>query len=88
MTQSPRDPLFPKDKGPIIAAVITALGSLLVFVIGVIIHQDERLDKLEQEAMVLIGGDGKIRPSAEALETKYHLEALQDRIERLEAQGK
>ena len=81
-------PLIPKDKGPIIAAAITALGSLLIYSFNQIRHIDERLDRLEQEAMVLIGGDGKIRPSTEALKTKYHLEALQDRIERLEAQGR
>ena len=77
-------PLIPKDKGPIIAAVITAVGSLLVFVVGVMIHQDERLDRLEQEARVLLDGNGSIKPSKEALQNYYHLEALAERVERLE----
>ena len=81
-------PLITADHGAIVGAAITAAASLLVYSFNQIRHIDERLDKLEQEAMVLIGGDGKIRPSTEALETKYHLEALQDRIERLETQGK
>ena len=83
-----RRPWFDLDQSAVVAAVITAAASLLVYSLQQIRHIDERLDKLEQEAMVLIGGDGKIRPSTEALETKYHLEALQDRIERLEKQGR
>ena len=83
-----RRPWFDLDQSAVVAAVITAAASLMIYSFNQIRHIDERLDKLEQEAMVLIGGDGKIRPSTEALETKYHLEALQDRIERLEAQGK
>ena len=83
-----RRPWFDLDQSAVVAAVITAAASMLVYSLQQITHIDERLDRLEQEAMVLIGGDGKIRPSTEALETKYHLEALQDRIERLEKQGK
>jgi hypothetical protein len=81
-------PLITADHGAVVGAVITAAASLLIYSFSQIRRIDERLDKLEQEAMVLIGGDGKIRPSIEALETKYHLEALQDRIERLETQVK
>jgi len=77
-------PLITADHGAVVSAVITAAASLLIYSFSQIRRIDERLDKLEQEAMVLIDGDGKIRPSIEALETKYHLEALQDRIERLE----
>ena len=80
--------LITADHGTIVGASITAVASLLIYSFNQIRHIDERLDKLEQEAMVLIGGDGKIRPSTEALETKYHLEALQDRIKRLEEQGR
>ena len=81
-------PLITADHGAVVGAVITSAASLLLYSFNHIRHIDERLDTLEQEAMVLIGGDGKIRPSTEALETKYHLEALQDRIERLEEQGR
>ena len=80
-------PLITTDHGAVVSAAITAAVSLLIYSFSQIRRIDERLDKLEQEAMVLIGGDGKIRPSTEALETKYHLEALQDRIERLEKQA-
>ena len=83
-----RRPLITADHGAVVGAAITAAASLLIYSFNQIRHIDERLDTLEQDALVLIGGDGKIRPSTEALETKYHLEALQDRIERLEAQGK
>ena len=48
-------------------------------------HIDERLDSLEQEARVLLDGNGSIKPSKEALQNYYHLEALADRVERLEA---
>ena len=84
MTQSPRDPLFPKDKGPIIAAVITAVGSLLVFVVGVMIHHDELLDRLEQIGHVLLDEQGLVRPSKEALESFFRTEHLRERVERLE----
>jgi len=77
-------PLIPVEYGPIFGAAITAAASLMIYSFNQIRHIDERLDALEQEARVLIDGEGKVRPSAEALGAKYHLEALQDRIERLE----
>ena len=77
-------PLIPVEYGPIFGAVITAAASLMIYSFNQIRHIDERLDALEQEARVLVDGEGKVRPSAEALGAKYHLEALQDRIERLE----
>ena len=77
-------PLIPKDKGPIIAAIITALGSMLVFVIGVMIHQDERLDRLEQIGHVLLDEQGLVRPSKEAAESFFRTEHLRERVERLE----
>ena len=81
-------PLITADHGAVVGAAITAAASLLIYSFNQIRHIDERLDKLEQEAMVLIVGDGNIRPSTVALETMYHLESLQDRIERLEMQRK
>ena len=80
-------PLNPADHGAVVGAVISAAASLMIYSFSQIRHIDERLDQLEQDAMVLIGSDGKVRPSEESLKSKYHLEALQDRIERLEAQG-
>ena len=81
-------PLNPADNGAVVGSVITAAASLLIYSFSQIRHIDERLDQLEQDAMVLIGSDGKVRPSEESLKSKYHLEALQDRIERLEKQGR
>ena len=81
-------PLNPADHGAVVGAVISAAASLMIYSFSQIRHIDERLDQLEQDAMVLIGSDGKVRPSEESLKSKYHLEALQDRIERLENQGK
>lgn len=78
------EPLITKDWSAITGAVITAAASLMIYSFNQIRHIDERLDALEQEARVLVDGEGKVRPSAEALGAKYHLEALQDRIERLE----
>ena len=77
-------PLISMEYGPVVAAAITAAASLLVYTFNEIRHIDERLDSLEQGSMMLIGGDGKVRPSMEALEAKYHLEALIDRIKRVE----
>ena len=48
-------------------------------------HTDERLDALEQEARILLDGQGAIRPSREALQAWFKLEALEDRLDRLEA---
>jgi uncharacterized protein (UPF0335 family) len=86
MMEAPKPNKSPqvKEWGPIAAAAITAAASLLLFVAGQVRHIDERLDKLEQEARVLISGDGGVRASREALEAKYHLEALIDRVRRLE----
>ena len=86
--EAPKHPLLPKEWGPVAAAAVTAAVSLLVFVAGQVRHIDERLDRLEQEARVLITGDGSVRPSREALEAKYHLEAVLDRVKRLEAAQK
>lgn len=78
------EPLISKDWGAVVGALITAAASLLIYSFNQIRHIDERLDLLEKEASALLDGAGVIKPSREALENKYHLEALQDRIERLE----
>ena len=48
-------------------------------------HIDSRLDELEKEARVLIEGDGSVRPSREAIEAMLGLEAVKERLQRLEA---
>jgi len=79
-----RRPLIPVERGPIVGAAITAAASLMIYSFQQIRHIDERLDRLEQEARVLLDGQGTIRPSKEALQNYFHLEALADRVERLE----
>jgi hypothetical protein len=79
-----RRPLIPLEWGAVVGAVITATASLLIYSFNQIRHIDERLDSLEQEARVLLDGQGAIRPSKESLQNYYHLEALADRVERLE----
>ena len=76
--------LITADHGAIVGAAITAAASLLIYSFNQIRHIDERLDGLEQEARVLLDGQGSIRPSKEALQNYFHLEALRERVERLE----
>lgn len=77
-------PLITSNWGPVVGAAITAAASLLLYSFQQIRHIDERLDLLERKAASLLDGTGVIKPSREALENKYHLEALQRRVNRLE----
>ena len=79
-----RKPLITVEMGPAVAALITALSSLLLYSLAQVRHIDERLDKLEQEARVLMDGTGSIRPSNEALRSFFAIEHLKERVERLE----
>ena len=81
-----RRPLIPFEWGPVVGAAITAAGSLLVYSLAQVNHIDERLDKLEQEARVLMDGTGSIRPSEEALRSFFALEHLKERVQRLEGE--
>lgn len=78
------EPLLGKEAGPVIAAVITLLGSLLIYTFNQVRHIDERLDKLEQEASILLDGQGGVRPSKEALQAWFRLEALERHLLRHE----
>ena len=80
-----RHPLIPVEWGPIVAAAITGGISLLVYTFGMMQHIDARLDELEKEARVLLEGDGSVRPSREAIEALIKVEALKQRLQRLEA---
>lgn len=79
-----RRPWFDLDQNTVAAAVITAAASLLIYSLQQVSHIDERLDRLEQEARVLLDGDGSIRPSKEALQNYFHIESILRRIDRLE----
>lgn len=77
-------PLIPVEFGPIVAAVLTAAASLLFYSFNQIKEIDGRLDKLEQAGRILIDGQGGIRPSKEALQNYFHIEAILRRIDRME----
>ena len=77
-------PLIPQDLGPVVAAVITAAASLLIYSLQQIRHIDERLDVLEQEAKVILDHEGQVRPSREAMEAYFKVIAFDRRLERLE----
>ena len=79
-----RRPLIVIEWGAVIGAAITAAASLLLYSFQQIRHIDERLDSLEQEARVLLDGQGGIRPSKEALQNYFHIESILRRIDRLE----
>ena len=57
----------------------------MVYTFGMMQHIDARLDELEKEARVLLEGDGSVRPSREAIEALIKVEALKQRLQRLEA---
>ena len=80
--------MIPVEWGPIVAAAITGGASLLIYTFGTMQHIDSRLDELEKEARVLIEGDGSVRPSREAIEAMLGLEAVKERLQRLEAADK
>ncbi len=81
---SRRRSLVTRDWDGVVGALIAAAASLLIYSFQQVRYIDERLDRLEREASVLLDTSGVIKPSREALENKYHLEALQRRVDRLE----
>jgi len=72
--------LFPKDKGPIIAALLTAVGGLLTWMITAGVELDGRIDRLEQATRILLGPDGQIIPAPESVEARFHAAALEREI--------
>ena len=68
-----------------VGAAITAAGSLLLYSLAQVRHIDERLDLLEQEARILLDGEGAVRPSKEAMQSFFAVEHLKERVQRLEA---
>jgi uncharacterized protein HemX len=69
---------------PIIAAVLTAATSLIVFTFNQVKTIDARLDELEKEARLLLSTDGTAAASPEALESFYGLKAVEQRLDRVE----
>jgi hypothetical protein len=78
------NPLIPQEWGTVASALVTAAASVLIYAIGQIDNIDKRLDSLEQEARILLDGQGGIRPSKEVLQNFFHIEAILRRLDRLE----
>ena len=76
-----RDPLIAQEHAAIAAAVATAVGGLLAYIIGVGMQLDGRIDRLEEDARLLLTPDGKIIPAPESIEAKYRTEALEREIQ-------
>jgi hypothetical protein len=48
--------------------------------IGVGVQLDGRIDRLEEDARLLLTPDGKIIPAPESVEAKYHAQALEREV--------
>lgn len=75
------EPLIAQEHAAVAAAIATALGGLLAYMISVGVQLDGRLDRLEEDARVLLTPDGKIVPAPESIEAKYRVEAAEREIQ-------
>ena len=73
------------DKAALTATGLTIAVSLFSYGAGMLIHFDERLDVLEKQMQTLLDGEGKVRPSPEAMRAAYSLESFKTRLEDLES---
>jgi hypothetical protein len=78
-----RDPLIAQEHAATAAALLTAVGGLLAWMISAGVQLDGRIDKLEQATRILLGPDGQIVPAPESVEAKYHAQALEREVARL-----
>ena len=69
---------------PLVAALLTAATSLIVFTFNQVKTIDTRLDELEKEARLLLTPEGTAAASREALESYYGLQAVRERISNIE----
>lgn len=72
------------EKGPLIAAGITAAVSLFTYGASTLVHIDERLDVIEKQMQTLLDGNGKVRPSPEAMGAFYQIQSHERRLKELE----
>ena len=72
------------EKGPLIAAAITAAASLITYGAGQIAHIDERLDRIERLMQDVHDGNGNVRASQKAISAFYQIQAHEQRIKDLE----
>ena len=77
---TPREPLIAKEHAATAAALLTAVGGLLAWMIAAGVQLDGRIDRLEQATRILLGPDGKIVPAPESVEAKFHAQALEREI--------
>ena len=84
MEEQRKQPLITKEQGATAATILTAFISAGVYLTGVAVDLDARLDRLEEDAKVLLSSDGGIVPSRESLESLYRTRALEQRVQRLE----
>ena len=64
--------------------VLTAAVSLIGYGIMVSTSLDGRIDRLEEDSRALVDNNGDVIPSREALQSRYKLESVIDRLDRLE----
>lgn len=74
---TPRDPLIAREHAAAVAALLTAVGGLLAWMISAGVQLDGRIDRLETATRILLGPDGKIVPAPESVEARYHAEYLE-----------
>jgi len=72
-----------KDHAAAAAAILTAVGGLLAWMITAGVQLDGRIDRLEQATRILLGPDGQIIPAPESVEAKYHAQALEREVSAL-----
>lgn len=81
---SRNQPLITKEQGAIVASTLTAVLGFGAYLVTAAVDLDDRLDRLEEDAKVLIGPGGNIAPARESLEALYGVKALEARLGRLE----
>ncbi len=72
------------DRSAINAALLTGLVSLVLYGIDVASKLDARLDRLEEDAKILVTPDNKIVPAPESVEALQRSLVNERRLERLE----
>ena len=73
-------PLNAAWAGVVLSAVVSFIG----YGIMVSTSLDGRIDRLEEDSRALVDGNGDVIPSREALQSRYKLEAVINRLDRLE----
>lgn len=75
------DPLIKRHHANLVIGGLMALGGLLAYLIGVGVRLDDRLDRLEEDAKLLVGADGRIIPARESIEASLRVKELEREID-------